>query len=63
MQFTSLAFAIFLPIVFLIYWAVPNKYRAFFIFLVAAGLLRRAVLQQQKFDSRRYDSGGSARLF
>ena len=37
MQFTSLAFAIFLPIVFLIYWAVPNKYRAFFILLVSYG--------------------------
>ena len=37
MQFTSLAFAIFLPIVFLIYWAVPNKYRAFFLLLVSYG--------------------------
>ncbi len=37
MQFTSLAFAIFLPIVFLIYWVVPNKYRAFFLLLVSYG--------------------------
>lgn len=37
MQFTSLAFAVFLPIVFLIYWAVPNKYRAFFLLLVSYG--------------------------
>ena len=36
MQFTSLAFAIFLPIVFLIYWAVPNKYRAFFVLRVSS---------------------------
>ena len=27
MLFNSLAFAIFLPIVFLLYWAVPQKYR------------------------------------
>ena len=27
MIFNSLAFAIFLPIVFLLYWAIPNKYR------------------------------------
>ena len=38
MQFTSLAFAIFLPIVFLIYWVVPNKYRAFFVLLVSDGV-------------------------
>lgn len=37
MQFTSLAFAIFLPAVFLIYWAVPNKYRKFFLLLVSYG--------------------------
>lgn len=37
MQFTSLAFAMFLPIVFLIYWAVPNKYRVFFLLLVSYG--------------------------
>lgn len=37
MQFTSLAFAIFLPVVFIIYWAVPNKYRAFFLLLISYG--------------------------
>jgi D-alanyl-lipoteichoic acid acyltransferase DltB (MBOAT superfamily) len=37
MQFTSLAFAIFLPIVFVIYWAVPNKYRMSLLLLVSYG--------------------------
>ena len=27
MLFNSLAFAVFLPLVFLLYWAVPQKYR------------------------------------
>lgn len=35
MLFNSLAFAIFLPIVFLLYWAVPHKYR-WVILLVAS---------------------------
>lgn len=34
MIFNSLAFAVFLPIVFLIYWAIPEKYR--YIVLLAA---------------------------
>ena len=33
MLFNSLAFAIFLPIVFLIYWRLPDRYRVFFLFL------------------------------
>ena len=33
MLFNSLAFAIFLPIVFFIYWLLPEKYRVFFLFL------------------------------
>ena len=33
MLFNSLAFAIFLPIVFLVYWRLPDKYRVFFLFL------------------------------
>ncbi len=33
MLFNSLAFAIFLPIVFFIYWALPNKYRPILIFI------------------------------
>jgi len=37
MQFTSLAFAIFLPVVFMIYWAVPNKYRMPVLLLVSYG--------------------------
>lgn len=37
MQFTSLAFAVFLPIVFMIYWAVPNKYRMPLLLLVSYG--------------------------
>ena len=35
MLFNSLAFAIFLPIVFLIYWKIPDKYRVFFLFLAS----------------------------
>ena len=35
MLFNSLAFAIFLPIVFLIYWRMPDKYRVFFLFLAS----------------------------
>ncbi|MCR5655429.1 MAG: MBOAT family protein [Lachnospiraceae bacterium] len=35
MLFNSAAFAIFLPIVFLVYWAVPNKYR--YIILAISG--------------------------
>lgn len=35
MLFNSLAFAIFLPIVFLLYWAIPHKYR-WIILLVAS---------------------------
>lgn len=37
MQFTSMAFAVFLPIVFFSYWAVPNKYRMAFLLLVSYG--------------------------
>lgn len=37
MQFTSFAFAIFLPLVFLCYWAVPNKYRMPFLLAVSYG--------------------------
>lgn len=37
MQFTSMAFAVFLPIVFFLYWAVPNKYRMPFLLLVSYG--------------------------
>lgn len=37
MQFTSLAFAVFLPIVFFAYWAVPNQYRMPFLLLVSYG--------------------------
>jgi D-alanyl-lipoteichoic acid acyltransferase DltB (MBOAT superfamily) len=37
MQFTSLEFAIFLPVVFLVYWAVPNKYRMPLLLLVSYG--------------------------
>jgi len=35
MLFNSLSFAIFLPIVCLIYWAIPDKYRIFFLFLAS----------------------------
>ena len=35
MQFTSLAFAIFMPIVFFLYWAAPNKYRMPLLLLVS----------------------------
>jgi len=35
MQFTSLAFAIFLPIVFILYWAVPQKFRNIFLLLAS----------------------------
>ena len=35
MLFNSLAFAIFLPIVFLVYWRLPDKYRVFFLFLAS----------------------------
>lgn len=35
MLFNSLAFAIFLPIVFFIYWALPNKYRPILIFIAS----------------------------
>lgn len=34
MIFNSLAFAVFLPLVFLLYWAIPHKYR--WVFLLAA---------------------------
>lgn len=37
MQFTSMAFAIFLPIVFGIYWAVPSKYKMPLLLLVSYG--------------------------
>lgn len=37
MQFTSLAFAVFLPIVFFTYWAVPDKYRTPLLLLVSYG--------------------------
>ena len=33
MLFNSLAFAIFLPIVFFMYWRLPDRYRVFFLFL------------------------------
>lgn len=33
MLFNSLSFAIFLPIVFILYWAVPNKYRWILLFI------------------------------
>lgn len=33
MLFNSLAFAVFLPIVFFTYWLLPEKYRVFFLFL------------------------------
>lgn len=33
MLFNSLSFAIFLPIVFILYWAVPNKYRWIVLFV------------------------------
>ena len=35
MLFNSLAFAIFLPIVFFLYWALPSKYRSFFLLIVS----------------------------
>ena len=35
MLFNSLAFAIFLPIVFFLYWALPNKYRPFWILITS----------------------------
>ena len=35
MLFNSLQFAVFLPVVFLIYWAIPNKFR-WFLLLVAS---------------------------
>lgn len=37
MQFTSMAFAVFALIVFLIYWAVPNKYRMPLLLMVSYG--------------------------
>lgn len=37
MQFTSMAFAVFLPIVFFVYWAAPNKYRMWFLLIVSYG--------------------------
>ena len=37
MQFTSLAFAVILPMIFLLYWAVPNKYRLPFLLIVSYG--------------------------
>lgn len=37
MQFTSMAFAVFALIVFLIYWAVPNKYRMLLLLMVSYG--------------------------
>lgn len=37
MQFTSLAFAVMLPMIFLLYWAVPNKYRLPFLLIVSYG--------------------------
>lgn len=33
MLFNSLAFAVFLPIVFFLYWVLPNKYRPLWIFI------------------------------
>ena len=35
MLFNSLAFAVFLPIVFFLYWALPNKYRPIWILIVS----------------------------
>ncbi|MCM1159644.1 MAG: MBOAT family protein [Roseburia sp.] len=35
MLFNSLAFAVFLPIVFFIYWALPHKYRYILLFLAS----------------------------
>ena len=35
MLFNSLAFAVFLPIVFLLYWAIPQKYR-YIVLLIAS---------------------------
>ncbi len=35
MLFNSLAFAVFLPIVFLLYWALPNKYRPILILIAS----------------------------
>ena len=35
MLFNSLAFAIFLPIVFFLYWALPNKYRPIWILITS----------------------------
>ena len=35
MLFNSLAFAIFLPIVFLLYWAIPDKYRYLILFVAS----------------------------
>lgn len=35
MLFNSLAFAVFLPIVFFLYWALPNKYRPIWILLTS----------------------------
>lgn len=37
MQFTSMAFAVFLFVVFLLYWAIPNKYRMPLLLLVSYG--------------------------
>ena len=35
MLFNSLSFAIFLPIVFLLYWAIPDKYRYLILFVAS----------------------------
>lgn len=35
MLFNSLAFAVFLPIVFILYWALPHKYRYILLFLAS----------------------------
>ena len=35
MLFNSLAFAVFLPIVFILYWALPHKYRYVLLFLAS----------------------------
>ena len=37
MQFTSLAFAVFLPLVFMMYWAAPQKARMPLLLLVSYG--------------------------
>ncbi|MBR1691413.1 MAG: MBOAT family protein [Lachnospiraceae bacterium] len=35
MLFNSLAFAIFLPVVFFLYWAIPDRYRVYLLFLAS----------------------------